>query len=394
MIGKWILVGLQWIIDGFFLVKDVLFYKIQNKSPSVVLCLANPGSIGGTEMQIQLIAQDLKKRLGDCLVLIYGRVEERSSNRFLRRLKSLKIPVVYLGKWGLIDTQRSFYFKKAIIYFLRFLAPTGKIFHFFNPLATILASSAKAAGFQIFYTETGMPDQGEGWKIFYSRGVDFDCVMSVSQVGLDRFKCLFKYEGPSYVIPSMMDRFPCKSHLKNPSFHLVYVGRLTPLKGVDRLIRSFAHLLKQLPHAKFSLIGSGESFFDLKDQVEDLHISDRVDFIGWVEHEKLFTYLSSADLFCLPSETEGLPTSILEAMSMGIPVLATDVGGVSEIVEHGVSGILIPPRDEEALTQALCQLATDPVLCNRLGEGAFSSWQKLRSRGEIMNSLMAAYGFA
>lgn len=365
---------LRGMLELFRISKDLLVYKRLNKSPSVLLCLANPGSVGGTELQVRIIAE----HLNDCLVLVNGIVEDGDSNCFLRQLKSKKIPILHLGESPFVS--------KAAAYLLRWIVPKNAIFHFFNPAATFFAMVLKKGGFRIFYTETGMPKRGGGWENLDQMMIHFDFVTSVSRAGLNSLEQLFGYKGPSRVIPSLIEPFPGRKNCKSGGFHLVYFGRLTLMKGVDLLIRSFVRVLEKFPEAKLSVIGSGELFGSLK----ALSPSEQIEFTGWVKQDELFSRLSTADLVCLPSETEGLPSAILEAMSMGLPVLATNVGGVAEIVENGVTGILVPPRNEDAFTQALLKLAASPELRDRLGRTAFAKWEE---RENPIASFMESYGF-
>jgi glycosyltransferase involved in cell wall biosynthesis len=185
-------------------------------------------------------------------------------------------------------------------------------------------------------------------------------------------------------------RFFCREPLPDV-LDIVYFGRMTRNKGVDLLIGAFGRLIQRFPHATLSLIGSGERLPLLQKLVKDLHLSDRVRFTDWLQNKELFSHLVTTDLFCLPSYSEGLPCSILEAMSIGLPIIATDVGGVSEILEHNRSGILISPRNEEALTQALLELGGNPIRRMQLRQEALLRWEKVGSQEVIMNQLLTAY---
>jgi hypothetical protein len=138
-------------------------------------------------------------------------------------------------------------------------------------------------------------------------------------------------------------------------YTILSVGRLVPVKGVSILLTAFAQLYKQLNQkARLIVVGEGPLLEELNQQAAELTILQAVDFVGAVKHEEIVSYFQHADVFCLPSFSEGSPTVIVEAMACGKPIIASDVGGVSEIV-NDESGILVPPGDPERLCQALLE---------------------------------------
>ena len=387
---------LRYILHGIWLAIEMRRCRIEKKIP-VFLCIANPGSIGGTELQVQIIAEALKARFGNCLVIINGKLEGGKSNLFLKRLNSLEIPVLRLRSLGLVRYDDWPFLTKCTAYLLSKILKTSKICHFFNPGSTALAPVIKTIGISIYYMETGMPAaDGCGWKILHSTISYFNYVSSVTAAGLRSLELFYGYKGPSCVIPSMVNS-PARPYLcKKPAqgiFDIVYFGRMTQTKGVNLLIEAFSRLRTKVPYARLTLIGSGKrKFLDpLQNRIKELRLSDSIQILGWLQDDALFSHLSSMDLFCLPSFTEGLPCSILEAMSIGLPIVATSVGGIPEIIEHNVSGLLIPPRDEEALTKALLELADDPLRRNQLREAALESWGKVGAKDVVLDRLISAY---
>ncbi len=125
------------------------------------------------------------------------------------------------------------------------------------------------------------------------------------------------------------------------------VGNLYPVKGHDTLLRAVA----QLPLVSLAIAGRGEEEERLRGLAAELGIADRVHLLGL--RDDVSTLLSAADVFVQPSNSEGLPLAVLEAMAHGLPVVASDVGGIPEAVANGVTGILTAPRDPESLAQAL-----------------------------------------
>lgn len=147
---------------------------------------------------------------------------------------------------------------------------------------------------------------------------------------------------------------------------VLFLGRLDARKSPDVLLRASREILSRFPETKIVFGGDGEIEKN-KALAEELGIADRCEFHGWVagaEREELF---ERAAVYCLPSKNEGLPMSVLEAMAHGIPAVATAVGGVPQVIEDGVSGILINVDDEVALSESLASLLAEPELREELG---------------------------
>jgi glycosyltransferase involved in cell wall biosynthesis len=138
---------------------------------------------------------------------------------------------------------------------------------------------------------------------------------------------------------------------------LVCVGRLVPIKGHDVLFRAFAQARDNVPGLELRLAGSGELEAELRSRVEELHIDDAVEFLGMVQPVE--PLLEDAAIVVVPSLGEGFGMVALEAMERGRAVIASDVGGLPEIVVHGETGLIVPRGDADALASAIVQLAND-----------------------------------
>jgi len=147
---------------------------------------------------------------------------------------------------------------------------------------------------------------------------------------------------------------------------LMAVGSLKAIKGVDVLLDAFAPIVKSEPRARLVIVGDGPDRAALEARARELNIAGQVTFLGL--RDDVHALLRIADALVLASRTEALPTVILEAMASGLPVVASNVGGVPEMVEPDRSGLLVAPENAAALSDALrCVVASEEVR-RRLGE--------------------------
>lgn len=150
-----------------------------------------------------------------------------------------------------------------------------------------------------------------------------------------------------------------------PDGPVVAVARLSPEKDLATLLRALARAAGVAPTLRLEIAGDGSCLPELRQLVTDLGLSERVAFLG--EVRDVPGLLARAALFVLPSLTEGISLTLLEAMSRGLPVVATRVGGNPEVVVEGETGLLVPARDPEALADAVLTLWHDPERGRRMG---------------------------
>jgi glycosyltransferase involved in cell wall biosynthesis len=140
---------------------------------------------------------------------------------------------------------------------------------------------------------------------------------------------------------------------------LFCAARLAPEKGFEFLLQALALLVARNYDLDLHIAGDGPSKACLQDLARKLGVESRVSFLGNLSEQEVARELSSSDLFILPSLAEGLPVSAMEAMAVGVPVIATNIAGTSELIESGKSGLLIPPTDPEAIAEAIVVMASD-----------------------------------
>jgi glycosyltransferase involved in cell wall biosynthesis len=171
------------------------------------------------------------------------------------------------------------------------------------------------------------------------------------------------------LIPNGVDteRFG-RARSARPIRRVVMVANLRPEKGHDVLLAAVPRILAVHPDAEFVLAGSGPCRDALESQARAGGVDRRVRFLG--ECRNVPEVLADGDLFVLPSRTEAMPNAVIEAMAAGLPVVASDVGGIPELIAHDRTGLLVPAGDPAALAAAVTELMTDPARAAALGRSA------------------------
>jgi len=147
---------------------------------------------------------------------------------------------------------------------------------------------------------------------------------------------------------------------------VVCVARLSPEKGHAGLLQAFARLVAEGLDADLELLGDGPDRARIEEQVRVLGLGERVTLRGQVSEDQVLEALTRATVLVLASFMEGLPVTLMEALALGVPVVAPCVAGIPELVEHGVSGLTFPPGDWDRLARVLRELLADPALQQRL----------------------------
>lgn len=189
-------------------------------------------------------------------------------------------------------------------------------------------------------------------------------ILSVSQalakkmvnLGVELGKIHVIYNGVSH------DKFSQQPDRPYPQDYLLFIGNLKLDKGVMELIDGFAKVCKEQPKLHLVYIGSGTMMPILRKRSQELQLTERVTFLGNVDHNDIPKWLNHSTALCLPSYHEGVPNVILEAMASATPIIATSVGGIPEVLDKNVCGLIIPPKDSSAISNAIikvCQTTWD-----------------------------------
>jgi glycosyltransferase involved in cell wall biosynthesis len=168
---------------------------------------------------------------------------------------------------------------------------------------------------------------------------------------------------------------------------LLFVGNLLPVKGVNYLLDAFAQVAAHVPEVYLHLVGDGPLRSTLEQQVEKLKLKERVSFKGRRPYEEIPMWVNSADAVVLSSLSEGLPSILLETMGCGKPMIATDVGGIAEILQHGKTGFLVPSKQVKELSESMLTILQEEGLGIQMGTNALEASKELTWQQNAVNIL-------
>jgi glycosyltransferase involved in cell wall biosynthesis len=215
---------------------------------------------------------------------------------------------------------------------------------------------------------------GTGWKSFYRDEVGCDCTIAV--------------------LPNAV-KSPFIQSSRDPNVvTLLYAGQLRPEKGLVELAEAMRRLSvqsRQVIHLR--MMGKGDTARSEESVREAFAAAElqNVEFLGTLSGDEKWRQFSSADIFVLPSHSEDMPVSILEAMGVGLPVIATEVGSIPEAIDHGINGFLVKPHDAAGLADAIQLLAEDHRLRASMGAAASNKSKELFSFERYLDRLEHLY---
>ena len=253
-------------------------------------------------------------------------------------------------------------------FFRIFKASRPDVVHLHNPTPTIYAATAaKIAGVpSIVSTRHSLvaPPRNRVMELKYSIAAKFcDWIVGICDATTNNMKSARSaperkivriYNGTLALPPVAKEQWPPKS-----GFTLVYVGRLEPVKNHVLLLNAFRAALSSVPDLRLWMVGDGSERKALERLAVELNIADRVTF--WGQQLDVAPFFSAADAFIMSSTSEGLPMSLLQAFSLGLPAIVTDVGGMAEVVRQAQAGLIVSVTNAEDMATAILSLASSPT---------------------------------
>ena len=271
-----------------------------------------------------------------------------------------------------------------------------------DPSAMVLIRAAHSAGIPVLYQELGTPFHPPDFESYYEQFTSVlpmcSEVAALSPHLAEDCREKLPTANRLSVLPIMTDELfngagPQRPDTKERAgVTFGFAARLEPLKGPLVLIEAFAEAASRgSEKIRLRIAGAGSQRQKATQRAEALGIEELCDFAGvYTETQEKSAFMRSLDVFVLPSLTEGTPNSIIEAMAHGLPVVATSVGGIPDVVTRE-TGILVPPEDTEALAEAIRVLAADPALRAQMGRAAKERYEKLFSPASVLPLMLSTY---
>lgn len=341
-----------------------------------------PPDYSGAGAQALKLSLELKKRGVSISVICTGR------SMFPKFEKIEGISVIRVPAFG-PEVLRTILFNVGALPFLLLKMKRINIIHLHSLNGLYSAVFLKwLVGKKVVYkmTNFGMDDPlslqkqpGGKLKFFFFKYVEkavaisSDCLSAYQKSNLPPEKCSFIPNGVN------VEKFkPLSSEEKNVmrktmglddnEVVISYLGQITQRKGVHKILAALANLIAQQSNFQCYLVGPivDENYFsELKNQISQQNLENRVVFPGAVKQSQ--RYLQASDIFIFPSEKEGLPNALLEAMSCGLPGIVSNISGCADVIQHGHNGFLFEPDDVASLSKFLAKLAGDKNLRDKIG---------------------------
>ncbi len=375
-------------------------------SPKRILYVITKGTWGGAQRYVYELAHAAKAR-GHAVIVACG-----TPGELVHRLEDTEIPVVLIS--GLARDIRLGSDLRALIALIRLIhREHPDVVHSNSSKAGLLATlAARLTGVRHnIFTAHGWAwnELRPTWQQYVFRALHACTVLLATRViavseavalqaawmpGASRKMVTIRHGvAPLALLPRSESRTFLASlnehHPPTDAFWIGTLAELHPTKGLDTLFKAFARLYTTHPEAVLVCIGAGQDRGRLTALAHMLRIEDRVFFAGHIQHAARL--LPALDVFAFPSRSEALGYAALEAGQAGLPVVASNVGGIPEIISHDTTGLLVPPGNEEALADALARLITEPELRIRLSSALTQSVHTSFAVEQMLEQTFALY---
>jgi glycosyltransferase involved in cell wall biosynthesis len=349
------------------------------KSLPGIAYLSASQEYGGAEKYIEYLCRQFHGKSFRCTVII-----NNDNVKFLESLKELNLEVISLPFARRYFDVRC---EPELVITLKAVHPQILHINLPGPYDCLLSAiSARLAGVTNIVTTEHLPMAKRWPKPALLKRISsfFVCkAITVSEINRHYLRCIHHVDDYKIRVihngidtaefslsASVKQRESMRLRLRLHSSDLAFgiVGRLTRQKGHTYALEAFSQISSRFPNAKLVIVGSGELEHDLRQFASELNLANQVTFAGFLND--MPSVYAAIDILVMPSLFEGLPFSLIEAMSMGRPVIASAVNGIPEIVKNGRNGILIPPRSSQALAEAIKDICGNQTLLLDMGKAA------------------------
>jgi glycosyltransferase involved in cell wall biosynthesis len=267
-----------------------------------------------------------------------------------------------------------------------------------DPSAVVMIKAARESGIPVLYQELGTPYHPPAFAAYYEQFVSAlpHCseMAALSPILSRRCREQLPYKLPLSVLPVITEDLlgGSEPQCKSPDgVTFGFAARLEHLKGPLVLIEAFADVCGRFVNSALKIAGIGSERQRAFERAEAAGVADRCNFLGaYTSTEEKSAFMRSLDVFVLPSLTEGTPNCIVEAMSCGVPVIASAIGGVADMLTPE-TGLLVPPGEPEALADAMSRLAADPSLRASMGRAARRRYEEIFSPAAVLPLMLNTY---
>ena len=376
--------------------------------PLRVMLMTDEMEVGGSQRQIVQLALGLKERGIECVVLYFIK-----PSFLVDRLHAAGIQTLRVDKRRRVDPKFVWKLRQAI----RQWAPD--VLHCYSftaelwgAIATRLLPTAERPTLITSVRGTYEWYSAHQWRMKHWASQRSQGIISNSREGaeyaahqmglpMSRFSIVHNGvevpEPPTDAVAALRKEYTAATSATAPDGQadipfetlLLFVGRLVEHKNLPRLLDAFARVASERPHVRLLLVGGGPLHDALVARIRELKLDGRALLLG--ERSDVAALMKAADLLVAPSLREGMSNVILEAMVLGLPVLATRVGGTPEVIEDGRHGVLVDPTDTQALADAMLQLIDDPVRRQAIGQAGRQKVLEQYSPPAMVSAMLKEY---
>ncbi|MBM7571381.1 glycosyltransferase [Aquibacillus albus] len=336
-----------------------------NRKHKVMQIIPNLG-LAGAEVMVENLAVSLKDK--GYRVSVVSLYNEKSV--ITTRLENKNVPLFYLGKKKGLDIKIIFKLFKLFLkerptivhthrYAMQYVIPAASLaripirVHTIHNVAVKEVSKSQRLLHYFFFK--------------YCKVIPVSISPLVKKSVIEEYKFIDSEVEMIYNGINLEKCIPKSEYLSNGDISLLHIGRFTEQKNHIGLIESFKIVNDSFPNTTLQLIGSGDLENEIRKKIKELNLEHSVQILGL--KSQVYPYLNKADIFVLPSHWEGMPITLIEAMGTALPIVATEVGGIPDMIKSDVSGLLVNV-DKESIAKALLKLVKNAPQRQKLGNRA------------------------